>query len=134
MASRGGNDARAGGDGHLERGLPEGRGRTAQDQRLSRLQAEVAEETCPRDRVGFGQRGQLCPGQLGFHGGDVRRAHAGVLRVAAVDGTAKTAHQRGHLGAHGEFAARTRVDDADAFDAADLRGFGPFPRRMCSSA
>jgi hypothetical protein len=48
------------------------------------------------------------------------------LRVAAIDRSAKASHQCGHLGAHPELAAGARIDDADAFDAAHLRGFGPF--------
>ena len=89
-------------------------------------QVEVAEQACPRGRIGLRQRCQLRPGQIGFDESDVRRAHAGVFGVAAVDGSAEAAHQRRHLRADRELPARAGVDDADAFDAADFRGFGPF--------
>src|SRR6202020_3299209 len=53
--------------------------------------------------------------------------HPGVFRVAAVDCSPEATHQCGDFGADRKLSTRTRVDDADAFDAADFGGFGPFP-------
>jgi len=55
-----------------------------------------------------------------------RRPHSGVLGIAPIDGAPEAAHQRGHLGPDRELAAGAGLHQPDAFDADDLRGFGPF--------
>ena len=49
-----------------------------------------------------------------------------VLGLAAIDGSSQTAHQSGNLAAYGKLAAGTRLHDANTFNTADRRRFGPF--------
>lgn len=69
---------------------------------------------------------KLGPREVGLDQRHIGGGSAGVLGVAAIDGAAKTTHQRRHLGPDGKLSARARLDQTDAFDAADLRGLRPF--------
>jgi hypothetical protein len=125
LASRGGNDPRAGIDGHVDRRPAERRGRPADHQRLALDDLEVAEEAGPSGRVGLRDRRQLCPGQIRLDERHVRGRRAGVFGVAAVDGAPKTAHQRRPLGPDRELARGAGFYQPDALDADHFCGFGP---------
>jgi hypothetical protein len=80
----------------------------------------------PGRGVGFGDRGEIFPRKVRPDLSDICRRRACVLGVAAIDRPSHAAHQGGHLGADREFSAGAGFDKADALDAADLRGLGPF--------
>src|SRR5262249_41828084 len=120
-----GDDPHARADRHIERGLAEGRCRAPYDQRLSLGDLQIAEEAGPGRRIGLRDGGQLGPGQIGLDQRDVRRPHAGVFGIAAIDGAPETAHQRGNFGPDWELAAGAGFHQPDAFDADDLRRLGP---------
>ncbi len=122
----GGDNAGAAANGEFDRGLAERRGGPAYDDGLASSQLEVAEQACPSGGIGFGNCRQLRPRQVGVDEGDVGCADTGVFGVASIDSSAETTHQCRNGGANRKFTSGTRVDDTDAFDAADLGGFGPF--------
>jgi hypothetical protein len=88
--------------------------------------SRFAEQASPGRSVGFRDRGEIFPGKVGLDLRDICRGRAHVLGVAAVDGPPQAAHQCGYLGSDREFAAGAGFDEADALDAADLGGLGPF--------
>jgi hypothetical protein len=95
---------------------------------LALSQFQVVEKACPGRSIGLRDRGEFFPRKLGLDLRDVCGWWASVLGVAAVDRPSHAAHQCGDFGSDREFAAGAGVDEADAFDPADLRGLGPFPR------
>jgi hypothetical protein len=96
-------------------------------QSLALSEFQVAEQTGPGRGVGFRDRSEFFPGEIGLDLRDICRWWASVLGVAAVDGPPEAAHQCGDFGSDGEFATWAGFDEADAFDAADFCGLGPFP-------
>lgn len=61
------------------------------DQCLSPCDLQIAEEASTGSRIGFRDRGQLGPGQIGLDQRDVRRPHSGIFGIAAIDGAAEAA-------------------------------------------
>jgi hypothetical protein len=123
--ARGRDDPYARIDRHVERSLAEGGRRASNDQCLSPCDLQIAEEACPGGCIGFRDRGELGPGQIGLDERDVRRPHPGIFGVAAIDGAPEAAHQRGNLGSDRELATGTRFYQPDALDADHFRRLGP---------
>ena len=69
------------------------------------LQLQITEEARPCGGVGLRQGRQIRPRQIAFHGHDVGCRHASVFGVAAVDGAAHPAQDRGDFAADRKLTA-----------------------------
>jgi len=123
--ANGGNHARSGVPGDVQRRLAQCRRGPTNDDRLAALQAQVVVQASPRGRIRLGQRCQVGPVEPRTHRHDVVRRHRHTLGVAAVSRAAHAAHERHHGLPAGERAARIVDDLADALDAGDGGHFSP---------